>query len=198
MRTARLVLYTFVSFALPDLARAQRADEPIALHAKPGSTLTIRGSTTVGARWHCTAAHVKATAVLSNAAVSGDAHEVRWVTVLVSVADLKCQSAPMDRAMRKALRADADPTHVIAGHFTTDPGRPDSSRARYLLGTLTVSGVTRQVAFGSDVEYLPDRALRVRSMIPLALTDFQITPPRVLFGAIRARDAIAVEVNLVF
>ena len=135
---------------------------------------------------------------MSDSAVSADAHQVRWVAVFVPVTALKCQSGPMDRAMRKAMRAEVDTTRLIEGHFTTDPGRPDSSRAKYLLGTLTVSGVTQQVAFASDVERLGDGTLRVRSTIPLTLRDFQVNPPRVLFGAVRARDAIAVEVDLVF
>ena len=104
----------------------------------------------------------------------------------------------MNRAMRKAMRADVDTTRVIEGHFITDPGRPDADRARYLAGTLTVSGVTREVAFASEVERASDGTMRVRSTIPLALTGFRITPPRVLFGAVRARDAIAVEVDLIF
>jgi hypothetical protein len=191
-------LAILVLLVLPVSARGQRIDEPVAIHARPGSTLTIRGSTTIGARWHCGAANVRATAVMSDTAVSPDAHEVRWVTVVVPVSDLKCQSGPMDRAMRKAMRADGDSVRVIEGHFTTDPGQPDSSRARHLLGTLTVSGVTQQVAFGSAVDRLPDGMLRVRSTIPLTLSGFQVTPPRVLFGAVRARDQITVEVDLTF
>ena len=194
-RISRAVL--LVVLLTPAGVRGQRA-EPVALHARAGSTLTIRGSTTIGARWQCGASNVSATAVMGDTAVSPDAHEVRWVTVIVPVTALKCQSGPMDRAMRKAMRADLDTTRLIEGYFTTDPGRPDSSRAKHLLGNLTVSGVTRTVAFGSEVVRLADGMLRVRSTIPLTLTGFQVTPPRVLFGTVRARDQISVDVDLTF
>jgi polyisoprenoid-binding protein YceI len=96
------------------------------------------------------------------------------------------------------MRADRDTAIMIAGHFATDPGRPEATRAAHLAGTLTVTGVTQNVALEAETERLPDGALRVSSHLPLTLSGFRITPPRVLFGAIRARDAISVEVNLVF
>ena len=178
--------------------RAQTADEPLAVHARPGSSLTIRGSTTIGARWHCTATDIKATAIMRDGALSLDAHEVMWVSVDVPVWKLRCQSGPMERAMRKAMRADRDTASRIAGHFATDPGRPEATRAASLVGTLTVAGVTQNVALQAETERLPDGMLRVHSTVPLTLSGFRITPPRVLFGAVRARDAISVEVNLLF
>jgi hypothetical protein len=177
---------------------AQNIETPLALHAKPGSTLTIRGSTTIGANWHCRATNVVATAIMNDSTVSADAHEVRWVSVIVPISALRCQSGPMERAMRKAMRAESDPTQRIEGQFATDPGRPPESRAAHLAGTLTVTGVTQNVVLSADVERRPEGMLRVRSSVPLTLSAFRITPPRVLFGAIRARDAISVEVDLVF
>lgn len=175
-----------------------RSDTALAINARGGSTLTIRGSTTIGARWHCTATDIKATAIMKDGALSIDAHEVMWVSVDVPVWKLRCQSGPMERAMRKAMRAERDSASSIAGHFATDPGRPEATRAAYLAGTLTVTGVTRNVTLRAEAERLPDGTLRVFSTVPLTLSGFRIAAPRVLFGAVRARDAISVEVNLLF
>lgn len=180
------------------VANAQSDDTPLAITARPGSTLTIRGSTTIGARWHCTATDIQATAVMRNGARSIDAHEVMWVSVEVPVWTLRCQSGPMERAMRRAMRADRDTASVIAGHFATDPGRPDSTRAAHLAGALTVTGVRQDIVLSAETERLGDGTLRVHSIVPLTLSAFRITPPRVLFGMVRARDAISVEVNLLF
>jgi hypothetical protein len=187
-----------IALAVMAGVRAQSGDEPLAVTARPGSSLTIRGSTTIGARWHCTATDIKATAIMKDGVLSIDAHEVMWVSVDVPVWKLRCQSGPMERAMRKAMRADKDTSSAIAGHFATDPGRPEATRAAHLIGTLTVTGITQNVELSAQTERSPDGMLRVRSVVPLTLSAFRITPPRVLFGAVRARDAITVEVNLVF
>jgi hypothetical protein len=176
--------------------RAQEMDSSVVVRTKPGSSLTIRGSTTVGAHWHCTATNVPATAVMKSRTLRID--EMLWVTVIVPVTALRCQSGPMDRAMRKALRADRDTTMRIEGHFATDPGRPATEMSVPLVGALVVSGVRHDVAFTADVRIQADGSLRVQSPLPLTLSAFRIAPPRVLFGAIRARDAISVEVDLTF
>ena len=180
------------------VAHAQSDDIPFAISARQGSTLTIRGSTTIGARWQCTATDIQAKAILRDGARSLDAHEVMWVSVEVPVWKLRCQSGPMERAMRKAMRAERDTASVIAGHFATDPGRPEATRAAHLVGALTVTGVRQDVSLAAETERPTDGTLRVRSTLPLTLSAFQIPPPRVLFGAVRARDAISVEVDLVF
>lgn len=171
------------------------------LDALAGSSLTIRGSTTVGARWHC-----RSNSMQSRVAIAGDARpttpvpEVRGVTVYVPVSSLRCQSGPMERAMRHALRADRD---TAAQHITGRFEVPDTIPVRHpneahLVGALRVAGVERGVFLHASVAPEADGTLRVRSRIPLALSQFRIDAPRVLFGAVRARDAISVEVDLRF
>lgn len=171
--------------------------EPATIRAAPGSTLTIRGSTTIGARWSCTARDVWASALAQRSTDLG-ADAVRSVTVIVPVRSLKCQSGPMDRAMLKAMRADAEGNNAIVGSFTARPtsdGHPDHA---HLDGSLTVAGVEQSVSMEFAVQQADTSTLRVQSSLPLTLSQFRIVAPRVLFGAVRARDAIAVEVNLLF
>ena len=98
--------------------------------------------------------------------------------------------------MRKAMRADHDPTSAIIGSFAAQSmTTPDSA---HLDGSVIVAGVQRAVWVSAVVQPDVDGTFRVRSTVPLLLSQFQITPPRVLFGAVRARDAIVVEVDLRF
>jgi hypothetical protein len=173
------------------------------LIALPGSSLTIRGSTTIGARWHCTSAGMQSrVAVAPRPPSQGVAAipEVRGVTVFVPVSALRCQSGPMERAMRHALRADRDTAaQSIVGRFEvpdTVPA-PRLNQAQ-LVGGLRVAAVEQGVFLRAVVEPQEDGTLRVQSRIPLTLSQFRIEAPRVLFGAIRARDEITVEVDLRF
>lgn len=188
------------------LAAAGGAQElPVAtevMTALPGSSLTIRGSTTIGARWHCTSSGMESRVAVGQrpAASENRIPEVRGVTVFVAVAALRCQSGPMERAMRHALRADRDTAaQSISGRFEVPDTIPSSHpNEAHLVGGLRVAAVERGVFLHAIVEPQPDGTLRVRSRIPLTLSQFRIAAPRVLFGAIRARDEISVEVDLRF
>ena len=198
VRTAAFLLAFLV--ATPVAAQSPPAVTDV-LTALPGSSLTIRGSTTIGAGWHCQSdGMVSRVAVAPGRGTAPAGLEVRGVTVFVAVSALRCQSGPMERAMRKALRADRDTAaQSILGRFevpdTIPTPRPNEA---HLVGGLRVAAVERGVFLRATVEPQPDGTLRVRSRIPLTLSQFHIEAPRVLFGAVRARDAISVEVDLRF
>lgn len=185
---------------LPFTSGAQSAATPALVVATQGSSLTIRGSTTIGAKWHCSSAEVESRVAIAPRAGndSSAVPDVRGVTIQLPVAALRCQSGAMEKAMRKALKADRDSlARDIVGRFEIyDELPPPSTREALLTGALRVAGVERNVLLRSAVEPQPDGTLRVRSVVTLALSTFGITPPRVLWGAVRARDAITVEVDL--
>jgi len=189
--------------SIPGAALAQPAI-PVAevLTALPGSTLTIRGSTSIGARWHCRSDGMESrVAVAPRPAGSPNViPEVRGVTVFVPVSALRCQSGPMERAMRRALRADTDTAalHIVGRFEVPDTIPAPQFNEAHLVGGLRVAGVERGVFLRAIVEPQEDGTLHVRSVIPLTLSQFRIDAPRVLFGAVRARDAIAVDVDLRF
>jgi hypothetical protein len=184
------------------LARAQESATPTpdVLEALTGSRLTIRGSTTIGKSWSCTAPNVLsrvAVAPAEHTQQTGTIPEVRGVMIHVPVSALRCQSGLMERAMRSALKADRDTAALnITGVFEIyEEVKPVSPEEAHLAGALRVAGQERNVFLKAHVEPQAD-VLHVRSVVPLKLSSFDIEPPRVLFGAVRARDAIRVEVDL--
>ena len=181
------------------IRQAVSRPDSVSLRALPGSSLTIRGSTSIGASWHCSAPDVRASAMLDAATTTFSVETIRAVSVRVPVWTLKCQSGAMERAMRKALRAETDTSSAIIGDFTSPPPTllGDSTHGARLEGTLTVAGVTQPVRLDVTARQRGN-AVGVESTLPLTLSGFSITPPRVWFGAIRARDRITVEVDLRF
>jgi hypothetical protein len=177
----------------------------VAIDAAPGSSLTIRGSTTIGARWHCASTEIASTVTLS-VEPSGDGEAplttVRGVTIRMPVSGLRCQSGPMERAMLHAMRADQDSASTVivgrfAAHLSSVVHATEPSGA-HLDGTLTVAGVERPVVLVASIQPQPDGSILVRSSVPLTLSTFAISPPSLLFGAVRARDEITIEVDLRF
>ncbi len=201
MSHLRSALYAGVlSSSLAFTSGAQSAATPHVLVATKGSSLTIRGSTTIGAKWHCSSTEVESRMAIVPRADSDSSAvaDVRGVTIHLPVSALRCQSGAMERAMRKALKADRDSlARDITGRFEIfDELPPASTKEAPLTGALRVAGVERNVLLRSTVEPQSDGTLRVRSVVSLALSTFGITPPKVLWGAVRARDAITVEVDL--
>src|SRR5712671_3389152 len=115
------------------------------LHALSGSTLTIRGSTTIGAHWSCTASDVASTATLRVGTHGFSPEGMETVSIAVPVFSLRCQSAAMERAMRKAMRADNDSTSAIVGNFSASNIGIHHDNAMHLDGALTVAGERRTV-----------------------------------------------------
>ena len=194
-----------MSIAAPVIAGAARnprvlhaQETPHVLEALPGSTLTIRGSTSIGAPWHCTATSVSARVAVVTAADSQALPDVRGIALHVPVAALKCQSGLMERQMRKTIRADVDTAaQYISGRFDIqDDASAPSPNQRFLYGAIKVAGTERNVFLNVSIDRQSDGTLHARSRVPLALTEFGMVPPRVLFGIVRARDAVIVEVDL--
>ncbi len=178
---------------------AQAIRTPLVLEALPGSTLTIRGSTSIGVRWHCTATNIEARVAVAMRAQGDTAAlpDVRGLALHVPVSQLKCQSGAMERAMRRAIKADRDTAaQIISGRFDIVDASVPTPNRRHLFGTLRVAGVERNIFLSATVDRGADSSLHVRSSVPLTLSAFGIAPPRVLLGAVRARDAIVVEVSL--
>lgn len=188
--------------AIPSAAGALHAmhseETPRVHEALPGSTLTIRGSTSIGASWHCTATTVSARVAVVGAADSRSLPDVRGIALHVPVSALKCQSGPMERMMRRTIRADVDTAaRYISGRFDIQDDVPaPTPNQRFLYGAIKVAGTERNVFLDVMIDRLADGTLNARSRVPLALTDFGMVPPRVLFGLVRARDTVVVEVDL--
>lgn len=194
---------TAILATVPACLAAQNAQPPWldVLEALPGSTLTIRGSTTIGARWSCRATGIEARVAVAGAPLhTSPIPDVRGVSIHVWVSALRCQSTLMERSMRHAMRADRDTAaQYIRGLFEIyDDVRPEHPGEAHLAGALRVAGVERNVFLRARVTPQPGGALHVESVVPMTLSAFAIEPPRVLWGAVRARDAITVEVNLRF
>jgi hypothetical protein len=195
----RALLSGLLGLAFPVVARAQ-APTVREIRSLPGSSLTIRGSTTIGASWHCASTDIVALVLVADRADerSMARADVRGVTIRVPVAGLRCRNGAMERAMNHALKADSDSgARVISGRFEVrDEPAPQGASDLDLVGTLRVAGSERSVSLHSLVTALADSSMSVHSEVPLSLADFGIEPPRVLFGAVRARDAITIEVDL--
>jgi hypothetical protein len=117
----------------------------------------------------------------------------------IPVAALDCANRPMERDLRRALRAAAYPEiryrfrRLREAWFT--PAGSVSSFTLVAEGDLTLAGETRPVAI-TVTATRQGQLFRLRGNLPLQMSDFGIQPPVALLGLIRARDELWVSVDL--
>jgi len=118
----------------------------------------------------------------------------------VSIAAIRCGNRVMESDMRRALKADRFPTvqfsfRELRGgfHRDLDTGLYHASIA----GDLTLAGVTRSIDLTVSAQRVSRSAFRLHAVLPLQMTDYGVTPPTALFGAIRARNKLTVTFDLI-
>ena len=172
-----------------------RSTEQLAL--QPTSKLWVEGTSTVRS-FSCQASEVQATVEASGAnavarLMSGD-KAVQAVTVVVPAAKLDCGNGTMNEHLRKAIKADAVPT--IEFHVTSyELDKAATGVAGTLTGTLALGGVTKTITVPATGG-LADGALHVTGSYPLAMSDYQLKAPSLMFGRIKVRDQVTVKFDL--
>ena len=215
LRDAALLLLLAVTLAAP-----VSADEATSLFAAPASQLVLEGSSNV-APWRCTGSsfdgRMDVAAPLSRinhiidriedgnvAPLMADPSSARFpqpaFRLRVPVANLRCGNAKMERDMSRALRADQFPS--IEFRFTELVGGVNHDidthtyRAK-IAGVLSLAGSAKSIKLDVEARRIGPNRFRLQARLPLKMTDFQITPPTALFGAIKARNELAVKFDLV-
>jgi YceI-like domain len=118
----------------------------------------------------------------------------------VPVSGFRCGNAKMERDLSRSLRAAEYPS--IEFRFTGLAGaiHHDIDGGTYtakISGVLSLAGASKTIKLDVEAQRISTNRFRLRAKLPLKMTDFRITPPTALFGAIKARDDLAVKFDLV-
>jgi len=117
----------------------------------------------------------------------------------IPVTTFRCGNRIMESDLRRALKADAHPAVQFSFRQLRGGIQHDLDTGLYhavIAGDLTLAGVTRTIDLRVSAQRLSRTSFRVRADLPLRMTDFDVTPPSALFGAIRARNDLTVHFDL--
>jgi polyisoprenoid-binding protein YceI len=190
----RLTIVTLV--AAPLLTGWMVADR---LTLQPESRLWVDGTSTVR-DFTCTAGAMEADVATngSNAAAALSAGEkaITSVAFRVPAARLDCRNGQMNEHMRKALKADANPTIAfeLVSYDVLDAA--GTTRAK-LAGTLSLGGVTKPVSIDVDLVKEGAAGLRVKGGYDLRMTEFGLKPPSLMMGTMKVHEMVKVNFDLV-
>lgn len=212
MRVALLLSISILPFVA-------HAGETTRLSSGAASSVTLDGSSNV-AGWRCRGTTIDARALI--AASPAHVNEVIdriedgnigvWTghpsrgsfpppefELAIPVASFRCGNRVMERDMYQALRGDTHPAIRFSFRQLWEGVLHDLDTGLYhatIIGDLTLAGVTRSIRVTVSAQRLSRTRFRIRAVLPLRMTDFGITPPSALFGAIRARNELKVRFDL--
>jgi polyisoprenoid-binding protein YceI len=101
------------------------------------------------------------------------------------------RGAIMDRLMYGALKSDEHPT-IRYELIQAEP----ASGGLNTKGRVTIAGVTREIDGTVQAERLPDGRVRFTGSYPLLMSDYGMTAPTAMFGALRTGDEVVVRFEL--
>jgi polyisoprenoid-binding protein YceI len=102
----------------------------------------------------------------------------------------------MDRLMHGALKATVHPDIVY--ELTTAATLPNGGTTTMTTtGQVRIAGVTRAVEAPVQAEWLENGSIRFTGSHALLMSEFGITPPTAMFGALRTGNRVVVHFELV-
>lgn len=154
-----------------------------------GSKVWVSGTSTVRS-WRCESTQVTGQADAAGTELTQVGSARGEISIPVSTLD--CRNGTMNGHMRTALKASQNPTL----RFRATSVAVNSEGAVRMTGPLTIAGQTREVTINGTAARENGR-LRVTGTRQLTMTDFGVTPPRLMAGTMRVHAPVTVGFDVV-
>lgn len=187
MRTKAIVtsLLLVTSFVL-------RAGQPVRFTpAKAGNAVTIHGTSSLH-EWEMKGASIGGAIETDPELWTTAGEKPAAVAVSIPVASLRSAHDRMDRIMREALKASANPNlrfELTTASLLKTTGDAFVVRSS---GKLTIAGVTREVVLDVTVQRIGEHRFVLSGEAPVRMTDYGIQPPVAMMGTLKTGDAVTV------
>jgi polyisoprenoid-binding protein YceI len=169
------------------------------LAVQPQSKMWIEGSSTIRS-FSCQVPEfslaVSAEGTGTVTAVLGGQKAVRTVDLTVPAAKMDCGNGTMNDHMRKAVKAEQNPTirFTLASYDVAKAGDGVQGTLR---GTLALGGATHPIDVSAVATDAGNGAMRIVGGYEVALSAFDLERPSLMFGRIKVGDKIQVKFDLV-
>lgn len=198
-----IVILFFIGLLIrpPVYGQSSNAIEPINANLLELSSMTIIGSSTLH-DWEVEATDFSVQFLIpgnwfaSEESWSGE--DVSELVVTVPVSGLDGGKNKMNRDLRDALRY---PEYEEIQFFWDEirlAGEMDTGRKVDVTGRLFIAGEERDISFDSVMSLNEWSQLVVKGSVQLNMTDFNVEPPKVLFGVIRTDEIVDLSFELFF
>ncbi len=104
----------------------------------------------------------------------------------------------MNRDLYETLQSQKFPT-ISFDYITTDSLTYVDDTDHYTMvvtGTLNVAGTEKEIQFPMDAVLAEDGSVRATGKTTLRMTEYDVEPPKALFGLVRVEDELTVHFEL--
>ena len=182
----RTRIYLAGMIALPALLAAASA---VPLSVQSGSRVWVSGTSTVRS-WRCESTQVSGNAQAAGTELTQVAQSSGEITIPLSTLD--CRNGTMNGHMRTALKAAQNPTL----RFRATSVAVNSGGAVRMTGPLTIAGQSREVTINGTAAR-ENGKLRVTGTKQINMTEYGVTPPRLMAGTMRVNPAVTIGFDVV-
>jgi polyisoprenoid-binding protein YceI len=188
MRLRRTCVLSFLALLLPLALHAQGKRHELL----PGSRVWVDGTSNKN-DWTVKATKLSGFVILTTK--EGAPAELTGSFTVDARSMVSEHGVIMDRLMANALKSTEYPAItyelVSATYSRTATGTSIAARGR-----VTIAGTTKELEQTVILERQPDGAVHYTGSQPLLMSDFGITPPTAMFGALRTGNKVVVHVDL--
>jgi polyisoprenoid-binding protein YceI len=118
------------------------------------------------------------------------------LTFSMPVTSLKSSENLLNTRAYKAMKAESHKNIIFKLSSAVITAQGNNHYAVKAQGQLTISGVTRDVTLQATSQIQPDRTVLISGSKKMKMSDFGITPPSFMFGALKTADDITIDFNL--
>ncbi len=166
------------------------------LVVQPGSTVTVKGTSNVH-DWEMTSTSPSSSAefkLLPN----GKPETLQALNFRLKKNTLKSDKDGLDRRALEALEASKNPE---ISFVTATPAQVKQNGEKMLIetqGRLNIAGVTKLVNVVAECTNGSDNTLVCTGETKLKMTDFNITPPTMMLGALRTGNDVTISYTIIY
>lgn len=158
------------------------------------STLIVYGTSSLH-DWHITTESQNGKIVFKDINTS----DIEKLDLSVKAESLKSGKNSMDKNTYKALKTD-DYENITFQLIKVDnvTKKTDNKFTIKTTGDLTITGVKKQISLNFDIDTSSAKSIIITGEKTIKMTDFNIDPPKALFGTITTGDEITIKFKSIF
>lgn len=176
------------------------AQEEVRLAIQTNTFLSFDGTSNVH-DWESEVTKITGQGTFSRVLLNGsDSSEnpIKDVQLRIPVKSIESGKGKMNDIMYDALKAEAHPEIEYKLNNSRIIQKTGNEFTLQTNGYLTVAGVTKQIDIQVKGKQLDDQTIQFIGNKNLKMTDFNIDPPKALFGAIKSGNTVNVSFTAVF
>ena len=195
-----MVRYTMLILTGVFLTFTSTAQEKVQLNMNSNTSLSFDGTSNVH-DWECKVTEIKGQGAFLQSLFNGNEipeTPVKNVQVTIPVKSIKSGKGGMDKVMYDALKIEEHPEIKYELISSEVIQKTENEFTLQTQGYLTVAGVTKEIGLQVNGKKMDDNSIEFTGSQNLKMTEFNVDPPKALFGAIKSGNGVDVQFKAVF